>query len=102
MPFEWLNNTVEGVGGVLEPATNMSIVGAATRIANIAIILSFGLATISLAYAFVLYVYSRGDPKAVHRASQALLWAVIALIVSIAAWGIKTLFFGLLGFSDVA
>ncbi len=70
--------------------------------ANIAIIISAGLATVSLAYSFVMYVTSAGDPKAAQKASRALTWGIIALIVTMVAWGIKTILFKLLNIKGLA
>lgn len=102
-PFQKLLNTISGEGQQgLSADENANLVELATMFANIAIIIGAGVATISLAYAFFMYITSAGDPKSVQRASRALLWGIISLLVCLAAWGIKAITFKLIGVEGIA
>lgn len=69
--------------------------------ANVFLIIGAGLSTIGLAYSFVLYLTSGGDPKAVQRAQRALFWSLVAMLVSAIAWGVKAVLFTMLDVKDV-
>ena len=66
-------------------------------VANVAVGVSFSLAIISLGYAFIQYVISSGDPKAIQKAQSALIYAVISAVVSILAFAIKTVVLNAMG-----
>ena len=84
-------------------ATNAPDVGHITLrglligVVNLMIGVGVSIAIIAIAYAFLQYTTSAGDPDKISKAGRALIWAVIAAFVSLAAVAIKTGFFGALG-----
>ncbi|HBI35806.1 MAG: hypothetical protein UU64_C0004G0053 [candidate division WWE3 bacterium GW2011_GWF2_41_45] len=101
-PFKWSRNVVSSVPDAVNTNRFTNLAGLATIFANIAIIIGFGLAIIAIAYSFVMFVTGGGDPKTVQKAKRALTWSIIGLLVSAGAWGIKYIFFNLLGIGDLS
>lgn len=58
-------------------------------VANFGLIVGFFLAIVGIAAAFVLYIVSQGDPKAIQRAQTALLYSGIAAFVSLMGFVLK-------------
>ena len=100
-PFEWLRSAVSSVPIAVETNRGTDLTGLAVMFANIAVIIGAGVSLIGLAYSFIIYITSGGDPKTVQRAQRSVTWSVIGLLVSLAAWGIKTILFGLLNVKDL-
>lgn len=95
-PFEylecWTNTSgelnptrIQGVGGFLGLGLNI-LLGTALAVSMIAIIMSG-----------IKIVTSRGDPKAKGAAQQALTYSVLAFVLAIAAFTIKTIIFNVMG-----
>jgi hypothetical protein len=62
--------------------------GLVERILNILSIILGGIAVIVLVVAGIMYVASGGDPNNTKRAKDAILYAVIGIVVAVAAQGI--------------
>ncbi|HBY09726.1 hypothetical protein A2473_00600 [candidate division WWE3 bacterium RIFOXYC2_FULL_42_13] len=100
-PFEWLGSAVSSVPIAVETNRGTDLAGLAVMFANVAVIIGAGVSLIGLAYSFVTYVTGGGDPKTVQRAQRSTTWSIIGLVVSLAAWGIKTILFNLLNVKDL-
>lgn len=96
-PFKWLQDAIKDTPVAVNTNSGTDLGGLATMFANVAIIIGMGVSLVGLAYSFVIFTTSGGDPKSVERGKRAATWSVIGLLVSGAAWGIKTIFFGLMG-----
>ena len=84
------NDRYQTVGDFIIPVVNL-IVGLAIAASVIGMIISG-----------VHYATSKGDYKAVDKARKSLTYAVIAAIVSVAAFAIMRLVFGLVGVSSIS
>ena len=74
-----------------------SIQGVVIAIANVFIIIAVGLSVVSMAFSFIQFVTSTGDPKLVEKAEQSILWAVIGFVVAFAAYAIKEIIVRMIG-----
>ena len=99
-PFQWLKEAVASVPVAVNTNSGTNLTGLAVMFANVAIIIGAGGALIGLTYSFVIYVTSGGDPKSVLRAQRSATWSILGLLVSLAAWGIKTVLLKLLNVSN--
>ncbi|AHB40625.1 TPA: hypothetical protein DHW62_02445 [candidate division WWE3 bacterium] len=100
-PFEWLESAVSSVPIAVETNKGTNLTGLAVMFANVAVIIGFGVSLIGLAYSFIIYITSGGDPKSVQRAQRSATWSILGLLVSLAAWGIKTVLLNLLNVTDI-
>jgi len=100
--FEYLRGAIPDGDPNINSGGTKNLADIATIFANIAIIIGFGLATIAIAYSFVMFITGGGDPKSVQKAKRALTWGIIGLLVSAGAWGVKYVFFNLLGIGDLS
>ena len=100
-PFEWLESAVSSVPIAVETNKGTNLTGLAVMFANVAIIIGAGVSLIGLTYSFVIYVTSGGDPKSVQRAQRAATWSILGFVVSLAAWGIKTVLVNLLNVNQL-
>ncbi len=55
------------------------------------------VATIMIVYAGVMFVFNAGNEKRVTQAKNTLIWAIIGLVVSIGAFALVNIVFGVLG-----
>ncbi|OGC39071.1 hypothetical protein A3K42_00685 [candidate division WWE3 bacterium RBG_13_37_7] len=93
-------NSVQGQTGAPESA-GFTGIGQGLAIAfNVVMGIGIGIGFASLAYAFILYILSQGDPKAVQRAFNAVTWSIIAICVTIGSWLAKNLALNALGVTD--
>lgn len=67
---------------------------------NIAMGIGFGMAIVSLAWAFYQYTISQGDPKATQQAWGTFVWGCISLGVAFGLVIFKTVLVKLLGVGD--
>lgn len=100
-PFEWLESAVSSVPVAVNTNSGTNLTGLAVMFANVAVIIGFGVSLIGLAYSFIIYVTSGGDPKSVQRAQRSATWSILGLLVSLAAWGIKTVLLKLLNVANL-
>jgi hypothetical protein len=70
-------------------------------LANVFILIGFGLSIISMAVAFVQFVTSAGDPKSTEKAQTALVWSAISAVVSLSAFALKTILINIAGITFV-
>lgn len=68
--------------------------------ANIVIAIAFSMSLVGLAYGFVLYVMSTGDPKNTQKAFQLVLYSLIGLVVTVLSFALKTAFINTVGVTD--
>ena len=95
MDFTILEDSLKFLDG---RKTDFSDVGSmAIAVANLLIILAFGVSFVMLAYALIQFSTSTGDPKRMEKPQNALVWSVIGMVVSLALFGIKNLILRLLG-----
>ena len=64
---------------------------------NLVIGIGISLAIISMAYAFILYIVSSGEPKNTQKAWKTFLWGVIVFAVTAGAVAIKAIFINIIG-----
>lgn len=88
--FTILRNVIDGATESAQgpPGLN-SVSGGAAIIINVLIGVTFSMSIIGIAYAFIEYIMSQGDPKRIAKAWNSLLWSVIAAMVTVAAIAIK-------------
>jgi len=59
----------------------------------------FSICIISMAYAGIMYVLSRGDKAEVHKAYSTFIWSAIAAAMTLGAVAIKNIIFNTIGVS---
>lgn len=95
--FDILNGSLE-MSGIDSPVND---VGSMINIAvNVVSVIAFGVSLVMLAYAFVQYIISTGDPKRLVNPKNALTWSILGLILSLSLFTIKQLILGLLGLNS--
>ncbi|HLD51505.1 hypothetical protein A3K34_04495 [candidate division WWE3 bacterium RIFOXYC1_FULL_40_10] len=94
-PFDMLKDVV-GESEIPAPGHITSVWDIAAAIANFMTLMAAGLAIAGLAYAFVQYATSQGDPKAVDRAQKAVTGSVVAFVVTFLLWSIRRIIIGTL------
>jgi hypothetical protein len=67
---------------------------------NVLMGVGYALGFVGLAYAFILFITSRGDPKATTKAYNTLKWSVVALLIAFGALAAKAIILGLSGVTD--
>jgi hypothetical protein len=77
-----------------ERVSQMSTVNSVVSVLmNVVIAASFSISILTVAWGFVQYVWSVGDPKAVEVAQRAVYWGIIASVFAIGAVVIKVAVF---------
>jgi len=76
-----------------------SVPAVVTAVANLFIIVGFGLVIISIAISFIQFAISTGDKDATDRAKNTLSWGGIGALVVLGAFTIKNIILKLLGVS---
>lgn len=66
---------------------------------NIIILLGLAISFIAVVISFVKFILSMGDPKAAQEAQRSLTWSVIALVLCLIVFGLKSILANLLGAS---
>ncbi len=88
---------------VPDPAERASqftnITAVASFIVNIMIGAAFSISTIGLAYAFVQFLMTKGDPKMIEKARNAAFWSAIGITIALLAVAIKNVVFRAFGAS---
>ncbi len=79
---------IQGIGDILAIIINV-LIGA-----------GFAISLIALAYAFIQYTMSMGDPKKTEQAYHAVLWGVTSAFVTLLALAIKLSIFKAGGVTD--
>ena len=96
--FEDLNRVYQQINSTYRPNEGLgSFQGVATFIANLLIAVAFSVSFIALAYAFIQFLTSQGDPKAIEKAQHAALYSAAALGVSLLAVAIRSIVFKSVG-----
>jgi hypothetical protein len=67
------------------------------RFVNLSVGVGVGLSVIGLIVAGIQFVVSKGDPRGVEKARNALTYAAIAAILSVSVFAVKGLIDGLVG-----
>jgi hypothetical protein len=71
--------------------------GLAAFVANLLVTVAGSVAFITLAYAFVQFSLSQGDPKSFEKAQHAALYSGIAILIAALTYGIKSAVFRAVG-----
>ncbi|OGC68202.1 hypothetical protein A2415_02810 [candidate division WWE3 bacterium RIFOXYC1_FULL_39_7] len=99
--FQDLENSINRAVPAGERVTRIDdIYSLAAFIVNIFIGAAFGISLIGLAYAFIQFMMTHGDPKAVEKARNAAFWSILGIILSLLAVAIKNVVFR--GFGSTA
>jgi hypothetical protein len=98
--FNILNNIANNSTTYFPIPQINSIADILGMILNILMGVSFALGFIGIGYAMVLFVTSRGDPKATTKAYNAFIWSVGAIILTIIAFAVKAIILGLGGVTN--
>lgn len=100
--FELFNKTMTN-SGIREPWEE----GAGSRIAWVlstavgtVSIIAFGASFVMLAYSFILFITSTGDPKAIEKPQSAVVWSIIGLVLATLLRGIKVILLNTLGYDS--
>ncbi len=67
---------------------------------NVVTAIAFGVSFVMLAYSFILFITSTGDPKRVEKPKNAVTWSIVGLILSLALQGIKAVILSTLGYDS--
>lgn len=87
----------ESLGFFGDRKTEYADVGSLVNtVANVFIVMAFGVSFIMFAYAIIQYITSTGDPKKLEKPQKALFWSFVGMIGSLAVFGIKSLIINLL------
>jgi hypothetical protein len=70
-------------------------------LANLFIIIAFGLSVVSLALSLVQFATSSGDPKQAQKAQNGIMWSVLGMIIALLAFALKAIFIKFAGIADV-
>lgn len=89
--FTFLQETMNAVVGSNKVSALSSVESFVTLLANVFIVVAFGLSIASIAFSFVQFITSTGDPKMVEKAQRGALWGVIGVILSILAYTLKNI-----------
>lgn len=96
--FNYLEQIIGGVTGGDKAVKHFSTVsGVVTAVANIFIVIGFGLTLVSMAFSFIQFATSAGDKDAFDRAKSTLSWAGIGFFIVLGAYLIKNIILGLMG-----
>ena len=84
--FNELNKVYNSMGSSFRPQEGLgTFEGVATAIANVLIAAAFSISFITLAYAFIQFMTSQGDPKSIEKAQHAALYSASAFGVTLLA-----------------
>ena len=83
----------------------VKVTGGVTRIGwmisvgvNVVTYIAFGVSFVMLAYAFIQFIISTGDPKKLAVPKSAVTWSIMGLILALALQGIKAIILSTLGY----
>ena len=102
--FTELENTINSITG--GPSSDQavpqigSILSIAVIISNFFRIVGMGLAVVAMAYSFIMFASSTGDPDKIEKAQQGLLWSGVGIFVTLIAWVIKGILLRKFGISE--
>lgn len=71
-----------------------------SRAVNVVTVIAFGVSFVMLAYSFILFITSTGDPKRVEKPKNAITWSIVGLILALALQGIKAVILSTLGYDS--
>jgi hypothetical protein len=90
------------IPGDVDPAAGSSVNSLEAFFAvvlNIMLAIGVGITLIGLIAAGIMFITSKGDPKAVDGAKHALTYAVDGIVLLFSAYTIRAIFMGMLGVS---
>ncbi len=96
---DFFNTVTDSIEVPANLGAGANLGSAALVFANIAIILGIAVSFIAVSISLYKYMLSMGDPKAVQEAQRSLTWSIVAFILCLIAFGIKTILVNLLGVS---
>ena len=94
--FDYLENSMSFISGQAPGFDGVS--SAVNIVANVIIIIAFGLSTSAFAFSLIQFTLSKGDPKALEKPKNALTWSIVGMVLSFVVFGLKNLLIRLLGF----
>ena len=98
--FDLFNKTIDNSGiNVNSPEFEGSGIGwmISTAVDTISII-AFWVSFVMLAYSFILFITSTGDPKRIEKPKSAITWSVLGLILAVLLQSIKAIILTTLGY----
>lgn len=96
--FNLLNKTITN-SGIVEPGFTGSRIGWVISTAfSTASVIAFGVSFVMLAYAFIQFITSTGDPKRMEKPKSAITWSILGLILATLLQGIKDILLRTLGY----
>lgn len=96
--FELFNKTIDN-SGVNGPEFEGTGIGwMITTAVDIVSFIAFGVSFVMLAYSFILFITSTGDPKRVEKPKSAITWSVLGLILAALLQGIKVIMLKTIGY----
>lgn len=96
--FDELNKVYQQVNPGFNPAPGLGTPqGFSGFVANLMIAIAISMSFIMMAWAFVQFLLTQGDPKNIQKAHRALWYSIVALLVSALAVAIKSAFFRSIG-----
>ena len=96
---EFFNAVTDSIDVPANLGTGADLGSAVLVFANIAILLGLAVSFIAISVSLYKYMLAMGDPKAVQEAQRSLTWSIVAFVLCLAAFGIKTVLVSLLGVS---
>lgn len=88
-----LNQVVQGAPNEVKLSGFTTIYSFMSVIINVVIGGVFSLACITLAYGFVQFAMSKGDPKDSEKARFAVEWSLVAMLIALLSVALKIAFF---------
>lgn len=98
--FNILNEVIDNSGIANPVPSGSAIVWVVTRAVNIVSFIAFGVSFVMLAFSFVQFTISTGDPKKVEKPKSALTWSIIGLVLALALQAIKSILIDILGYDE--
>jgi len=86
--FAKLQDAMNAINGGNKAGAFSSVMSLVHALANIFIVVALGLSFISIAFSFIQFITSTGDPKMVEKAERGLLWGGIGFILSLLAFSL--------------
>lgn len=96
--FNLLNNTIANSGITEPPYEGSRIAWIISTVVSTVSVIAFGVSFVMLAYSFILFITSSGDPKRIEKPKSAVTWSIIGLILATLLQGIKAILLDTLGY----
>lgn len=101
--FELFNKTIAN-SGVKDPwdegSGSTRIAWVLSTVIGTVSIIAFGVSFVMLAYSFIMFITSTGDPKAIEKPKSAVVWSIIGLVLATLLRSIKVILLKTLGYDS--